>query len=177
MRAVKKILLAVLVFISISGCFSRHAVHDRVREEGLVLAAAESFFIYLNDKDYKTAWSLLSERSCQVIIDDVYSASVKRSPEIDIENIARDFNMNGIIFNKYWTAFRANFDPDIVLNRRVWEFEEINSSNAIILLKGSGVTKLKMFKEEGVWKIGFVETFWARNPGSAVRILQTFFMK
>ncbi len=177
MRTFNNVLLAVLVLISISGCFSRHAVQDRVREEGLVLDAAESLFIYLNDKDYKAAWKLLSEKSCRVIIDDVYSASVKKSPEIDMESIARDFNMSGIIFNKYWDAFRANFDPDIVLNRRVWEFEEINSSNATILLKGSGVTRLKMFKEAGIWKVGFVETFWARNPGSAVRILQTFFLK
>lgn len=178
MSIVKGIFLPFFILITLSGCFyARDAGHDRVRTEGLILDAAEGFFIYLNDKGYKDAWELLSERSRQVIIDDVYKASSQSTPSIDRESIARDFNTNGVIFNKYWEALRANFDPDIVLNERVWAFEEINENNATILLKGSGVAKLKMYKEEGGWKVGFVETFWARNPGGVVRFLQTFFIK
>ena len=170
--------VVVMVSISLSGCFyARDAGQGTVKKEGHILDAAEAFFVSLDRREYVSVWGLLSARSRLVIVEDVYSVSSKNGGSIKKEDIARDFNSNGLVFNKYWEALRNNFDPDIVLNSRVWEFEEVSSDKATILLKGRGVTELRMFREENFWKVGFVETFWARNPGRVVGLLRTFFIK
>ena len=104
-----------------------------------------------------------------MIIDDVYTASKEAGIEIKKEDIMKDFNSNGAIFNNYWKAFLNNFNPDIVLKDRIWELEEIKLDYAVILLKKDEVvTELQMYNENNQWKVGFVETFW---EGKAMKII------
>lgn len=143
---------------------------DIDKTEALILESAEKFFISLKERNYKTAWGLISEKSQKTIIDDIYNASRKRGADIEKENIIMDFNRNGIIFNNYWDAFLNNFDPDVVLNERVWELEGVKTDYSVILLKNKNKnpTRLQMYKENDYWKVGFVETFW---PGKTREII------
>jgi len=142
---------------------------DTSKTETLILDSAEKFFISLKKGNFKTAWELLSEKSHKTIIDDVYNASKKIGVEIKKEDIIKDFNSNGAIFNNYWKAFLNNFNPDIALKDRIWELEEIKLDYAVILLKKNEVvTELQMYNEKSQWKVGFVETFW---EGKAMKII------
>ena len=131
-----------------------------------VLDSAETFFISLKESKYGTAWDLLSERSQKNIIKDTYNALKKDEAGLEQEAINSDFEKNGMIFNSYWDAFLENFDPDIVLNESRWEMGFINKDEAeiIILHKTSDhPARLKMFRENEAWKVGFIETFQARR--------------
>ena len=142
-------------------------------EAALILDPAEDFFVSLRNREFKTVWDLLSKKSRDTIIDDVHKHSIERGIGIKKVDIMRDFQDSGIIFKHYWNAFIMNFDPDIVLNERVWEFEKIKSDQAVILLKASIVTKLHMYKEENHWKVGLVESFWAGRNIKAIKFMHS----
>jgi len=142
-------------------------------EAALILDPAEDFFVSLSNREFKTAWDLLSKKSHETIIDDVYNDSIEKGIRIKRVEVARDFQNNGIIFKNYWNAFIKNFDPDIVLDERVWEFEKIESDSAEILLKAKMVTKLRMYKEANRWKVGLVESFWEGRDSRSIKVMRS----
>jgi hypothetical protein len=145
---------------------------DLDKTEGLILESAEKFFISLKEKNYKVTWELLSERSRSTIVNDVYETSKDMGINLNKNLIEDDFNSNGAISQNYWNALINNFDPNIVLEERVWEFEKIKPDYAVILLKNKNiVTRLKMYKEENLWKVGFVETFWIGKTQKIIKYL------
>jgi hypothetical protein len=59
-----------------------------------------------------------------------------------------------------------NFDPNMVLEQSKWEIESVKSDKAeirILYKKASNPAILRMFKEQGRWKAGLVESFWTRK--------------
>ena len=156
-----------------------HYAHSEEHSESipLILQAAENLFIFLNERDYNAAWELMTEKSHQTIINDIYKTSVDRGIDIRKEDISRDIHNNGILFNSYWNAFMTNFDPDVVLNDRVWEIEETGPDHAVILLKKKGITKLQMYKEGDRWKVGLVETFWIGKPLKIIKFVQSLIIR
>ncbi len=166
-------IILLLTYVHLLSCFflvnpSLVYAKDNSASEALILDSAERFFISLKKGDFKIAWDLLSEKSHKTIIDDVYNASSDIGVEIKKEDIIKDFNSSGLMFNSYWKAVLNNFNPDIVLNERIWEMGEIQSDRSVILLKNRAVTELQMYNENSWWKVGFVETFW---PGKAMKII------
>ena len=133
----------ILIFIFTFNVAGANVEHIDFAEAALILDPAENFFVSLGNREFKTAWDLLSKESQETIIDDVYKDSIDRGIEIKKLDVVKDFQNSGIIFTHYWNAFIMNFDPDIVLNERVWEFEKIDSDQAVILLKERIVTKLQ----------------------------------
>ena len=168
-------LIAFLILISIFKFDVSGATTENIdfAETALILDPAEDFFVSLRNREFKTAWDLLSNKSHDTIIDDVYKNSIERGIEIKRVDVMRDFQNSGIIFKNYWNAFIMNFDPDIVLNKRVWEFEKIESDQAVILLKARIVTKLHMYKEENHWKVGLVESFWTGKNNKAIKFMHS----
>ncbi len=131
-----------------------------------IVDSAEKFFISLKKRDYKTAWELLSEESAETIINDIYEVSKKMGGEIKKEDITKDFNSNGEMFNSYWDNYLENFDPDMALEQSTWELGSVKENKVEILLlykKSQNPARLKMFKQDGAWKVGLVETFWKRK--------------
>ncbi|MBI5195614.1 MAG: hypothetical protein HZA10_04775, partial [Nitrospirae bacterium] len=55
------------------------------------------------------------------------------------------------------------FDPDLALKKAVWKMGEIKDNKAVIILHVQGEAELRMFKEDGRWKVGLVESFWTRK--------------
>ncbi len=148
---------------------------DHSKSIPLILQSAEKYFIFLDERNFRAAWELMTEKSRQTIINDIYEISADRGVDISKEDISNNVSSNGIIFNSYWQAFMTNFDPDVILNDRVWEFETIESDHAVILLKKMNVTKLKMYKESNQWKVGLVETFWTRRHLKIISRIQSLF--
>lgn len=179
MRCCLMLKLPSIILVFILSCLLSfpYYVHaeDHSGSVPLILHAAEQFFIYLNERDYKAAWELMTAKSHQAIINDIYKTSADRGVDIKREVISRDIHNNGILLNSYWKAFMTNFDPDVVLNDRVWEFEKIESDYAVILLKKKGITKLKMYKESERWKVGLVETLWIGKPLKIIKFVQSLF--
>ncbi|MBI4683488.1 MAG: hypothetical protein HY757_10380 [Nitrospirae bacterium] len=148
---------------------------DHSKSVPLILQSAENFFIFLDERNFRAAWELMTEKSHQTIINDIYEISADRGADISKDDISKNITSNGIIFNNYWQAFMTNFDPDVILKDRVWEFEKIESDYAVILLKKRNVTKLKIYKENNQWKVGLVESFWTRRHLKNIYRIQSFF--
>jgi hypothetical protein len=139
-----------------------------------ILKSAETFFISLRDNEYGTAWNLLSEKSHNVIIDDVYKASRKSNEDINKEDIIKDFNSRGMMSENYWNSFLRTFDADMILERSQWEMGFLRKDKAEIIItynKSRRPATLKMHKEKNTWKVGLVETFW---PRKALKLLHLF---
>jgi hypothetical protein len=66
----------------------------------------------------------------------------------------------------YWSGYLSSFDPKTVLEQSAWKMGEIKKDRAEIILryrKSSNDAILKMYREEGSWKVGLDETFSTRQ--------------
>jgi hypothetical protein len=150
-----------------------------------ILARAESLFQSMKARDYPAIFAALSARSQERIVAETTSAidaqarrppprepdsadtpsAPARAPAPGLEAVRRDFIAGGAIARDYWDAFLRRFDPDIALEHSRWEIGSVGKDRAEILLTHHGAdhpAKLKMFREDGGWKAGLVETFWSR---------------
>lgn len=133
-----------------------------------ILSSAESLFRSMKDRDHKAIWGKLSAASRRAIVEETRK-EISRAPEgksPSDEAIRLDFEEGGPIGQAYWTGFLANFDPVIVLERSKWETGKVAGDRAEIVLthaKSEKPAVLKLFREDGRWKVGLVETFWGRR--------------
>lgn len=131
-----------------------------------VLTSAETFFKALKDKKYVQTWSLLSAKSKDTIINDIYRETGSSGMVYTKEQIASDMNAGGMIAAGYWKGILESFDPRIVLENSQWDIGYIREREAEIKItqkKSTNPARLQMFKENGGWKVGLVETFWSRK--------------
>jgi hypothetical protein len=150
-----------------------------------ILARAESLFQSMKSRDYPAIFAALSAKSRETIVAETISAlaaaagqappgkpssadtppALPRDPAPAPEAVRSDFVAGGPIARDYWDAFLRRFDPDIALEHSRWEIGSVGKDRAEILLTRHGATHpatLKMFREDGIWKAGLVETFWSR---------------
>jgi len=105
----------------------------------------------------------LSRKSKNTIVEEVHKSLKGKIPK---EKIYEDFEKVGPLAQAYWNGFLSTFNPDLVLEHCKWEFGKINRDKAEIILtyeKSKNPAILQMFKEEGRWRVGLVETFWTRK--------------
>jgi len=129
-----------------------------------ILARAESLFLSMKSRDYPAIFSALSAKSRETIVAETSSA-LARDPAPGPEAVRGDFVAGGPIARDYWDAFLRRFDPDAALEHSRWEIGSVGKDRAEILLTHHGADRpatLKMFREDGDWKAGLVETFWSR---------------
>jgi hypothetical protein len=142
--------------------------NDQSAEEA-ILAAAENVFVLMKNKEYAAIWNVLSVKSKQIIVDDVYSASKKAGEKYNKEEILNSFKSGGLLAKEFWESFLTEFDPKMVLDDCKWEMGKVKQNESEIILKykkSENPTVLKMYKEDSLWKFGWYETFGARrlNP-------------
>jgi len=143
----------------------------------VMLAQAEDFFTYLNKGRYDAAWRLLSDRSRKTIIDDVFETYQKMGGEIQRAAIGQDFEDRGIIFRNYWKSFVQNFDVLMVLDDSRWQAGVMEQDRADIIIThkdSKNPLKLHMVKEEELWKVGLVETFWNTKTMDILQSIMKF---
>jgi hypothetical protein len=136
-------------------------------------------------RDYPAIFAALSAKSRETIVaetESALSAAAKQAPSgmataadtppsaakaspPGSEAVRSDFVAGGPIARDYWDAFLRRFDPDTALENSRWEIGSVEKDRAEILLTRHGAdhpARLKMFREDGGWKVGLVETFWSR---------------
>jgi hypothetical protein len=150
-----------------------------------ILARAESLFQSMKSRDYPAIFAALSAKSRETIVAETSSAlaaMAKKAPSGTLsaadtpsasariptpgpEGVRSDFVAGGPIARDYWDAFLRRFDPDAALEHSRWQIGSVGKDRAEILLTHHGAdhpATLKMFRENGGWKAGLVETFWSR---------------
>jgi hypothetical protein len=134
---------------------------DKVEDE--VLTAADAFFVALKEKRFADAWESITAKSRDTIINEVYKEINKTKTKIGKDLVTDDFNKNGELSRIYWNSFLKNFDPDIILEQSTWSIGKIKGDTAMIVLKykeSEYNSELKLYKENGKWHFGLVESFW-----------------
>jgi hypothetical protein len=163
MKNQKFVIFVIFLIVQLSTHI--HA-EDLNNEEGTILTSAESLFKSMQKKDYAQIWRSLSQESRDTIVQDTYKALNPNSGVYSEESLGKDFTTGGSLSTAYWNAFLQKFDPMMVLEQSRWEMESIKSDKAeirIIYKKAQSPAFLKMFKEDGLWKAGLVESFWTRK--------------
>jgi hypothetical protein len=139
-----------------------------------ILARAESLFQSMKARDYPAIFAALSAKSRETIVAETLTALTAAGPPLhapatapspDLKSVRDDFARGGPIARDYWDAFLRRFDPDTALEHSRWEIGSVGKDRAEILLTHHGAdhpARLKMFREDGGWKVGLVETFRAR---------------
>jgi hypothetical protein len=157
----------VILFIYFIFQFSPHVyAEDLNNETGSILTSAETLFKAMQKKEYAQIWGSLSQKSRDTIVQDTYKALKPKGGNYTEEGIGKDFTGEGSLSRAYWDAFLKKFDPTMILEESRWEMESIKSDKAeikIIYKKAQSPAMLKMFKEDGIWKVGLTETFWTRK--------------
>ena len=117
-------------------------------------------------RDYPAIFAVLSAKSRETIVTQTSASLIAAKAAVSGREVVRnDFIKGGPTAREYWNAFLRNFDPDSVLEHSRWEIGSVGKDRAEILLTHHGADHpavLKMFLEEGGWKVGLVETFWPR---------------
>jgi hypothetical protein len=125
-----------------------------------VLRPAEALFASLQKKDYAQAWSYLSQKSKGAIIGRITAGS---GPDpVPVDAVAQDLATGGKLSRAYWDSFLERFDPRMILEQSRWESVTLDEDRADIRIthkKAGNPLLLRMFREDGVWKVGFAETF------------------
>ncbi len=128
-----------------------------------VLQSAESVFKSMKQGRYAEVWQLLSSRSRQRIVEDIYKGTAKAGRAADRGQIAAEMAQGGPTAIAYWGAFLQSFNPDMVLEQSKWEMGPIRRQTAEIVItyrKSEHPARLRLFLEDGGWKVGLVETFF-----------------
>lgn len=156
----KKRVLCILCILSL---FVSCAHFDNnAGETDRILLSAESLFKAIKEKDYPKTWTLLSLKSRDIIVNDVYKAVSKTGVSCKKKDINEDFAAGGLLSMAYWNSYLERFDPDSVLEESAWDMGKIKKDRAEIIVlhkKAQAPAILQMFREDGVWKMGLEETF------------------
>jgi len=162
MSSLLRYLTASCILI-LSLLFSSDLHSSEYEVENEVLNAAEGFFIALKEKRFPDVWESLTPKSRETIVNEVFNEINKKEARIGKEVVKEDFYKNGELARLYWNTFLKNFDPDIVLERSVWAIGKIKGDTATVVLKyeeSEYNSELKLYKEDGRWHVGLVESFW-----------------
>jgi hypothetical protein len=138
----------------------------------------------MKSRDYPAIFAALSAKSRETIVAETSSAldaaaqappgkataaDAPSAPARDAspgpEAVRADFIAGGPIARDYWDAFLRRFDPDVALEHSRWQIGYVGNDRAEILLTRHGADRpatLKMYREDGGWNVGLVETFWSR---------------
>ena len=163
MKNQKFVIFVIFLIVQLSTHIHAKDLND---EEGIILTSAESLFKSMQKKDYAQIWRSLSQESRDTIVQDTYKALKPNSGVYSVEGLGKDFTDGGSLSGAYWNAFLQKFDPMMILEQSRWEMESVKSDKAeirIIYKKAQSPAFLKMFKEDGAWKAGLVESFWTRK--------------
>lgn len=162
-------LLSILFVLFLCLCFtlgSCAAIARGPNTIDTVLDSAEQFFLSLKNRNLELVWHLLTIKSRETIISDVYKASRKMGGEITREEIGKDFENGGVVSSNYWNAFLNTFDPDMILEESRWEIGPVKDNKAEVVIthrKSRDPAILRVFREDNIWRVGLVETFWTRK--------------
>lgn len=166
--------LSLFLCISLVAALVPCAGHRAAADEGSpstqpigpILHQAEGLFRNMRGRDYPAIWALLSGKSREAIVEDVVKESGRFGEgAVDAGGIARDFAQGGPIARAYWDGYLREFDPETALTESRWEIGKVGEDSAEIRItheRAEQPAVLRMFREDGIWKVGLIETFRPR---------------
>ena len=155
------------VFLSatfLSACRAHTTVPDQATVK-VLLFSVESTFVAMKNRDYPGIWTRLSSASRNTIVEDTRKAIARGGGEAPKDRIEQDFREGGPVAQTYWGGFLRRFDPDAALSKSRWEMGEASDTEAYLLITHEGAEKpavVRLYKEDGAWKMGLAETFWGQ---------------
>lgn len=136
-------------------------------EVGTILDNAEGLFKAMKVKDYNKIWDSITAKSKETIIEDVARALEKSgAKQYTEEQLKDDFSSCSVNCKAYWKGYLSNFNPDTVIEQSKWDIGIIKRDKAEIIVtykRSERPAVIKMYKEDGTWKVGLTETFWSRK--------------
>ena len=136
------------------------------RDVDNVLTAAESVFQNMSQAAYPALWAGLSSRTRQSIIQSVRKSLGKVGFDYSEERIRADFAAGGELARDYWVNYVSQFEPRLVLEESKWTMGALKQDYAEIAIRHKKSDRdaiLKLFREEGQWRVGLDETFSTRK--------------
>jgi len=93
-----------LILIIISSFYTSYASDQ---SDNAMLDNAEKFFVSLKNRNYQTAWKLLSAKSRNVIEGDVYDAvkSAGHIQNVTRKDVDKDFSECDTMCHEFWESF------------------------------------------------------------------------
>ena len=158
----KNSIIISIIFFVVFSTVTLHA--DKTEDE--ILGVTEGFFIALKEKRFADAWDLLTAKSKDTIIDEVYRGINKTNTKIGKEVVKEEFDKKGELFKIFWDTFIKKFDADTVLEQSVWNVGKIKSDRAVLILRykrSEYDSELQIYNEGGKWRFGLVESYWTRK--------------
>jgi hypothetical protein len=132
-----------------------------------MLGSAEGLFKTMKQHQYREIWPLLTRQSQEVIVKECYGRIADSGANVHtLEQVKEDFAAGGSLAKAYWNGFLMTFDPAYVLDQSKWQIGKVEKERAwitILYKKSKTPAQLLMVKEQGVWKVGLVETFWTKK--------------
>jgi len=151
-------LLFILLFLFVPHL---HAGNNDI-EIDKILSSAESLFKAMKQRNYPKIWTNLTDKSRDLIINNVYIEGKKWGNNYQNEVINKDFAEGGALSASFWKQYLEKFDPDWVLEESKWEMGKMQKDQAEVIIRykrSVGPTILQMFKEKGKWVVGLLETW------------------
>lgn len=131
-----------------------------------VIGTAEELFRAMEEGDLPGIWLRLTGNSRATIVRETIAAYRKAGEEgMDEAALWADFEAGGEVAREYWGGFLRSFDPRKALEESLWELAGIEGGQAEIRITHRDSERpalLKLFWEDGSWKVGLVESFWGR---------------
>lgn len=112
-----------------------------------------AFFKALQSQDYPQAWTHLTHRSRETIVDLLAKSWKAHSSK----ELTRMFEQGHSVAEIYWQQFTRNLKIPTWMAQ---SYQQMGQSGSEVLVKASpsGVY-LMVFHEAGNWKFGYIETF------------------
>ena len=155
--------IAILCFLAFPAVVASAADPKETQE---ILDAAEAVFQNMAKRDFPALWLGLTAETRQGIIQSVRKAEGKIGRDHTEEQLLTAFKNGEAVAREYWEAYLLQFDPKTVLNESRWSMGPVVKNKAEIILrhqKSDHDAHLRMFREDGLWKVGLDETFSTRQ--------------
>ena len=122
--------------------------------------AAHNFFKAVMDKDYALGWALLTKKS-----QDGFIKAVAAKAQVDEPSVAAMFaDTSGQVSRGFWDSLRDAIGEKtlkLALASPARTATETDTAASVIFTQAP--VPMKMFKENGRWKFGYVETFFPKG--------------
>lgn len=118
--------------------------------------ATQGFYDAIAGENYAAAWGSLTKKS-----QDKFVSMVAEDEKMDKSKVQELFDKDtSAIRQGFWRSFRNSSKLDIYAPGATYKVvSESDDQAEIEMTSGSFSLKSKAFKEDGKWKLGYVETF------------------
>jgi len=118
--------------------------------------AVKTFYEAVNNETYDIAWSSLTQKSQAKIVD-----MVATDEKLDASAVKNLFDTNDAAIRKgFWSSFKNSSKVSEFAPGAVYKVTSDKGDMVVVELTNKLVTlDSKAFKENGQWKLGYIETF------------------